>query len=253
MSGWSFLKVSMMFCAWRVASSSEKMLECAIPSSIQQTAHVLLRSTMARSAPLMTRPSGNWLAWHEAINNLGPLHSRPITKPNPLAPPVTTPTLPCNEKVASVGKIWAPARSVPSTGTEAGSWCSGGYSTVMESSVRAKAPAVGTSVASSADFFSVTFCVFLLSLLLLLLLLRPLPCWRDGGTVWNPATAWVLLRSRACRSRLGVVFGVETGTLPRIRGVGVRPAALRRIRPTGRDMFIVGFKVVQWCGSVKVE
>lgn len=28
---------------------------------------------------------------------------RPITNPNPPAPPVTTPTLPCSENVASVG------------------------------------------------------------------------------------------------------------------------------------------------------
>jgi hypothetical protein len=58
----------------------------------------------------------------------------PMTNPNPLAPPVTTPTLPCNENVANT---FTPARSAPEMSPEEESSPDVGYSTVMASSVRA--------------------------------------------------------------------------------------------------------------------
>lgn len=67
-----------------------------------------------------------------------------MTRPSPLAPPVTTPTLPSKEKEARVRFMCIPPR--PVTGTEEGSSPSSGYSTVMESSVRAKAPGVADGV-----------------------------------------------------------------------------------------------------------
>lgn len=84
--------------------------------------YLLFMSTIAKLAPLITMP------W-------------PITRPRPLAPPVTTPTLPSNEKEARVRFICWPPR--PWTGTEGGSSPSSGYSTVMDSSVRAKPPGTG--------------------------------------------------------------------------------------------------------------
>lgn len=59
-----------------------------------------------------------------------------MTSPRPRAPPVTTLTLPSSEKVDRVG--W---RAAPVIGIEAGSSFFWGYSTVIESSVRAKEPA----------------------------------------------------------------------------------------------------------------
>lgn len=136
-----------------------------------------------------------------------------MTNPNPLAPPVTTPTFPCNEKVASVGKTFAPARPAPATGFEEGSCESGGYSTVMESSVRAYEPAAAAMSCSVCFFCSAVVCVLLLLLC----------CAQTAGAEWNPAVA----RSGSrVRSRAGVV---DAG-LPKIRAVEVRCAALRRTR-----------------------
>ena len=122
-----------------------------------------------------------------------------------------------------MGKTLGPARPVPATGLELGSCSSGGYSTVMESSVRAPEPAT-EAVSSSAGFLLVALCA-LCPLLL--------SGWRVAGAVWNPeATAVVTSRAR---SRLGVV-GPRAGRMPRIRAAGVRCAAARSSRPAGSDI-----------------
>lgn len=75
---------------------------------------------MASSAPLTTTPC-------------------PITSPRPLAPPVTTQTLPLSENVGSVGARPA-LRAASAMGEDDGTASSAGYSTVMELSVRACVP-----------------------------------------------------------------------------------------------------------------
>lgn len=86
------------------------------PSGRQvQLVNVLFRSTIATSAPLTTSA---WL----------------ITSPNPLAPPVTTPTRSSKLKVASVLLKWNPPR--PCTGFDEGRSSSSGYSTLIRLSVR---------------------------------------------------------------------------------------------------------------------
>jgi hypothetical protein len=153
-----------------------------------------------------------------------------MTNPKPLAPPVTTPTFPCREKVASVGKTLTPALPAPTTGSDTGSCSSGGYSTVMDSSVRAYNPAAGSS---SAGVVSVAFgCVLWLFLLF---------CRRTAATVWNPAVTGAMFRARTWTG----VVDTEAETRPRIRAVGARPAAFRRTRPTGRDIFC-DFFVCLW-------
>jgi len=84
-----------------------------------QKIDILFKSTIARSAPLLTK------AW-------------PITRPSPLAPPVITATLPSRENEASVRLKCSPP--LPWILVRASDSVSLGYSTWMEESVRACDP-----------------------------------------------------------------------------------------------------------------
>lgn len=62
-SGCSFRKVSTMDLAWRAASSSVWRVNYGMACAKEVTKlNVLLRSTMAKSAPLMTIPSAKYVS-----------------------------------------------------------------------------------------------------------------------------------------------------------------------------------------------
>jgi hypothetical protein len=98
--------------------------EFASQPTITQEIYSLFMSTIATSAPETT------MAWD-------------ITRPKPLAPPVTTPTLSSSEKLASVRRL----RPRPCTGLDEGSsLSSSGCSNRKESSVREALPSCPVSV-----------------------------------------------------------------------------------------------------------
>ena len=101
--------------------------------SVVLSSNLLFRSTIATSAPLTTNA---WL----------------MTNPKPLAPPVTTPTLPSRLKLESVRLKWKPPR--PCTGFDSGISLSSGYGTRMVLSVRECLPSCASEPSWPAVLYS---------------------------------------------------------------------------------------------------